>query len=359
MPTPSAGLLDDHHDHEQVLIVRDDASGMLAVIGVHSTALGPAVGGLRFQRYPSLSAAAVDAMRLSRAMTLKNSAAGLNLGGGKAVLVETGGPGTREEQLLAFARAINTLQGSYITAEDIGTTPADMDLLATETEWVMGRTPENGGYGDPSGPTARTVLGGIKEGARQRWGSTDLTGRSVAIVGIGKVGAILAELLVAEGATLQLADSRPERVEACVQRVGGQAGSVDDVLRAQVDVLAPCAIGEMIDVSTVPELRCEVIAGAANNPLLDDATAEALAARDVLFVPDFLANCGGMIQIGAEFSGGGAAEVDESVDRAAARLRDVLDQAAAEKRVPLFVARELAMERVRAASDGATASARA
>jgi glutamate dehydrogenase/leucine dehydrogenase len=348
MPTaPDRDVLDRLLEHENLVIARGTRSGALGIVAVHSTALGPAVGGLRFQPYPTASAAVADALRLSRAMTLKNAAAGLDLGGGKAVLVATEGA-ARDDQLLDLADIVQQLGGTYVTAEDVGTTPADMDLIATRTAWVVGRSPEQGGTGDPSSTTARTVFGAIKEAARARWGTDDLAGRSVAVVGVGKVGAGLAALLEADGAELALADLNAGRAQDVAAAVGGTVLPLDQALQADVDVLAPCATGEMIGVDDVDRLRCEVIAGAANNPLVDDATAERLAARGILYVPDFLANCGGVIQVAADYRKSGLDGVDAGVALAVARIRSVLDTAAAERRPPIEVARELALAQIAA-----------
>jgi leucine dehydrogenase len=342
-------------DHERVLVVQDARSGLRAVIAVHSTALGPAVGGLRMMPYPDLDAAVFDALRLSAAMSLKNAAAGLGLGGGKAVIVS--GPAddgdTRRARLIAFAGALESLGGSYFTAEDVGTSPQDMELLATRTRYVLGLPPERGGTGDPSPVTARTVLGAIRDGVRVRLGRDSLAGLRIGVVGVGKVGGALAEALAAEGAELVLADQSHARAGELAQRLDAQVSTPDALLRERLDVLAPCATGEMIDAALASELSCAVIAGAANNPLVDDAAAEALHARGILYVPDFLANCGGMLNVAAEYRRAGDGFVEAGVVAARERLRAVLDAAASSGRMPLDVAREQALSAIAAArADG-------
>jgi leucine dehydrogenase len=339
----NTGAVFTGHDHERVLVVSDPGSGLRAVIAVHSTALGPAVGGLRLHPYQDLDSAVRDALRLSRAMSLKNAAAGLGLGGGKAVIVDDGDSASRTARLLAFADAVNSLGGAYVTAEDIGTTPADMDILATRTRHVLGLSAASGGSGDPSPSTARTVLEAIREGVRVRLGHEQLSGVSVGIVGTGKVGSSLAKLLAAEGAEIVLADVLAERAATLAHALGGRSVSSDALLAEKLDVLAPCATGELIDVDVAARLRCSVVAGGANNPLVDDATAAALDAQGVLYVPDFLANCGGMLNIAREFRNAGPEFTERGLAAAAARIRSVLEEASASGRLPLDVAREQAL----------------
>jgi leucine dehydrogenase len=333
-------------DHEQVELIQDPVSGLRAVIAVHSTALGPAVGGLRMRPYPDLDAAVRDALRLSQAMSLKNAAAGLDLGGGKAVIVDDGAADRRTERLLAFADALNALGGRYVTAEDVGTTPSDMDLMARRTPHVLGLSPEQGGNGDPSPATARTVLDAIRAGVEYRLGSSRLAGVSVGIVGVGKVGGALARLLAAEDAVLVLADADADRARALATELGTASAPAARLMGLPLDVLAPCATGEMIDAAQAAELPCAVVAGAANNPLVDDRTAAVLHERGVLYVPDFLANCGGMISVAAEYRRAGAGFVEERIDAAGVRLRSVLEEARRDGRMPLAVASEHALRAI-------------
>lgn len=299
------------------------------------------------QPYPDLDAAVRDALRLSFAMSLKNAAADLQLGGGKAVIIDDGAAaGGRRERLLAFADALQRLGGAYLTAEDIGTSPADMDLIATRTDYVLGRSPESGGSGDPSPATALTVLGAVRAAVHACLGVSGLAGVRVGVIGVGKVGAALARLLSQAGAQLVLADADAARAKSLGAELDAPAMTPGQLLREPLDVLAPCATGEMIDARLAAELPCRVVAGAANNPLVDDRSAAVLHERGVLYVPDFLANCGGMVSIAAEYRGEGAAFVEERIGAAADRLRAVLDEAGRDERMPLAVAREHALHAI-------------
>jgi leucine dehydrogenase len=346
--------LDDAFDHEQLELFRDPDTSLTGAVAIHSTALGPSMGGLRLHRYPSVEAAAVDALRLARAMTLKNSAAGLNLGGGKAVLIDDGRWEDREPRMLAYAGVIERLGGRYVTAEDVGTSPADMDLIATRTRWVVGRSPANGGGGDPSPATARTVFGAIDAAVRSHLERTSLDGLHVGVLGAGKVGASLVELLARAGARVTVADVEHARAEACAADADGVgAVAVDGFLGRELDVLAPCAMGELIAVEDVSELRCRIVAGAANNPLLDRATAVALHAAGILYVPDFIANNGGIVHVAAEFEGLDAEALAAQIDACVERVGELLDEARARDALPIDVAVEHALERVAAARVGA------
>ncbi|MGB2711538.1 MAG: Glu/Leu/Phe/Val dehydrogenase dimerization domain-containing protein, partial [Conexibacter sp.] len=336
-------------DHEQLELFRDPATGLTGAVAIHSTALGPSMGGLRIRRYADVEAAAVDALRLARAMTLKNSAAGLRLGGGKAVLVDDGGWEDREARLLAFADVVERLGGRYVTAEDVGTSPADMDLIATRTRWVVGRSPANGGGGDPSPATARTVFGAIDAAVRSHLGAASLDGVHVGVLGAGKVGAGLVTLLTGAGAHVVVADVDRMRAEACAAAPHVEVVSVDGFLARELDVLAPCALGELIAAADVPELRCRIVAGAANNPLVDRSAAVALHDADILYVPDFIANCGGIVHVAAEFEGLDEAALDAQLGACVERIGPLLDEARGRGAIPLDVAVEHALERVAAA----------
>ncbi len=294
-------------DHEKVLILKRRRSGLVAAIAFHSTLLGPAVGGMRYRRYPSVSDAVIDALRLSRAMTLKNAAAGLDWGGGKLCVVDDGDQNRRTERLEDLADILNELQGEFIVGKDVGATIPDMDVLAANTRWVVGKSVQMGGLGDPSPATAATVLGAIESALRVTIGDSVLQGKSVAIIGVGGVGGSLARILHQHGAVLQLADIDNERARIMADAVGGQIVDTEEALVAEVDVLAPCAVGEMIGESEVERLRCRIIASGANNPLVDERLADVLHQRDILYVPDYLANAGGVIQNAVEFAGDGLA----------------------------------------------------
>jgi valine dehydrogenase (NAD+) len=343
----TATLVDD--DHEQVVVRQDPETGLRFIVAVHSTVLGPALGGMRLKRYPGgLREALEDVMGLSRTMTLKASAVGLDLGGGKSVMIDDGRSDEREARLEVAAGVIDGLDGAYITAEDIGTTTADMDHLARFTRFVTGRSVGRGGRGDPSPVTAESVFQALRRGLFAATGSAELDGRRVGLVGLGKVGYVLAARLAKAGARIVACDLNPERTERFASEHGGQiAPSAEAVMASELDVLAPCAGGGLIDEAFARSMDCRVVAGAANNPLTDRDVARVLEERGILYVPDFLANCGGLIHVSLEWYGrGGEAEL---IERAMDRLDLALATAEAEGSTPLDVAERHALERVEAA----------
>ena len=358
MPEGAEGI-----DHERVVIRQDPATGMRLIIAVHSTVLGPALGGMRLRAYPGgIDEALEDVLGLARTMTLKASAAGLDLGGGKAVMLDDGAGDMREARMRAAAAAIDELHGAYITAEDIGTTTADMDLISRHTPWVVGKSEANGGRGDPSPVTAETVLRAMQRGLAAATGSADLDGRVVGVVGLGKVGGSLARKLAERGARVVACDLDSRRTAALASEgVIEPVGSADDVIARELDVLAPCAGGGLVDARVADALTCRVLCGAANNPLASAAVAERLAARGVLYVPDFLANCGGLISVSAEWTAGGDAAVDSHIATAMGRLDDALAESARTGEPPAAVAERQALERVERARgsgrDGALVAA--
>ena len=300
---PRIGLPMADDDHEQIVVRQDKETGLRFIVAVHSTVLGPALGGMRLKRYPGgLREALEDVMCLARTMTLKASAAGLDLGGGKSVMIDDGRPEQREARLEAAARVIDGLEGAYITAEDIGTTTADMDHMAGVTRYVVGQSEANGGGGDPSPVTAETVFQAMRRGVAAATGSDDFDGRRIGVVGLGKVGSALAAKLAQAGADVTGCDLDAERA----QRLAGELGidiapSAEAILASELDVLAPCAAGGLIDDALARSIDCRVVAGAANNPLTDRAVARTLMQRDIVYVPDFLANCGGLIHVSLEW----------------------------------------------------------
>jgi glutamate dehydrogenase/leucine dehydrogenase len=357
-------------EHEHVVLRQDPATGLRLIVAVHSTVLGPAVGGMRLRAYPGGVAEALeDVLALSRTMTLKASAAGLDLGGGKAVMLDDGCTGAREARMVAAARAIDAFGGEYVTAEDIGTTTADMDLMSRHTRYVVGRSEANGGRGDPSPVTAETVLRAMARGlaaadaagagpggprrADAAVADGGLGGRTVGIVGVGKVGAALARKLVAADARVVAYDVDERKLRTLVAEGGVEAAaSADALLARRLDVLAPCAAGGMIDPALAGALDCRVVCGAANNPLTSPAVAEQLSARGILYVPDFLANCGGLIKVAAEWDGGDGAQVERHIETAMSRLDDALAESLATGATPAAVAERHALERIAAAARG-------
>ena len=290
--------------HEQVVFVGDAPSGLRAVIAVHSTALGPSLGGIRFWRYATEEDAVRDALRLSEAMTLKAAAAGLAQGGGKGVVLVDDPDAPRSVELLhALGRAIHELGGRYLAAEDVGATTRDMDVIAEVTPWVTGVDPAAGGSGDPSPVTAVGVAAAMRAVLRELDGEEGLAGRRVAVQGVGHVGARLAEVLTEAGASVVVADANTSRARDVAAKTGAEVVAPEEILEVECDVLSPCALGSVLDDATVPRLRCRSVCGAANNQLSDDAIDGLLAACGVLYAPDFVANAGGIINIAEEFSG--------------------------------------------------------
>jgi glutamate dehydrogenase/leucine dehydrogenase len=340
-------------EHERVHLIRDGRAGLSAVIAIHSTALGPALGGLRLRHYDGgMPEALDDALRLSRAMTFKAAAAGLDLGGGKAVVIDDGRADLRGARLVAIAREIERLGGDYITAEDIGTTTADMDLIAEHTSHVVGRTAHGGVCGDPSPDTARTVLGAMRSALWTLDGNEALDGRTIGVVGVGKVGRPLIEWLLEAGARVVAFDPDPAAARWASAAGAEIVDRFDALLAWKLDVLAPCAVGAMIDERLAAVLRCRIVCGAANNPLAGEEVAAALARRQILYVPDFLANCGGLIHADGERRRAGPDDVLSRLADAMARTRAALLEAIDTGRVPVAVAEEHArarLERTRAA----------
>jgi leucine dehydrogenase len=353
-PAPGSALL--ALDHEELVIRRGTRSGLYTVVAVHSTALGPSLGGCRMWHYPGGAEAARDALRLSRAMTLKAAAAGLDLGGGKGVICLPPGAGApegaaRRDVLLDFADTVDALEGSYITAEDVGTSARDMVTIAERTRHVTGRPAVHGGSGDPSAFTAQGIEAAMRACCASAFGTPDLAGRTVAIVGCGHVGERLARRLAAAGARLVLADVDAGKRSLAAELPRAAWADPVEALVTDVDVLAPCALGGVLDEHTVPRVRARVVCGAANNQLGSDGLAADLAARGVLYAPDFVANSGGLINVAAELVGGGY-----DPERARARVAEVEDlmaailaEAEADATTPLAAAVRRARRRLDAA----------
>jgi glutamate dehydrogenase/leucine dehydrogenase len=314
--------------HEEVLFSQDPVSGLQTIIAIHSTALGPALGGTRFFPYRSESDALHDVLRLSRAMTYKAAAAGLDLGGGKAVIIGNPAAIKTERLLRAYARAVDTLAGRYITAEDVGTTTADMMIIARETKWVTGVPTEHGGSGDPSPATARGVVVAMRTVARRLWGDEDLSGRTVAVQGVGKVGSSIVERLTKAGAQTIIADHSESALETVATEHGSTVVGVDEIFDVECDLFAPCAMGASLSDSTIPRLRCAAVVGSANNQLATAGDAIRLAEREIVYVPDFVVNAGGIINITEELHGYSWQRAAMAVDRIADNVDRVLDTAA-------------------------------
>ncbi len=338
-------------DHEELVIRRGRRSGLYTVVAVHSTALGPALGGCRMWRYQSSADGARDALRLSRAMTFKAAAAGVPLGGGKGVIAtEPGRPPSgkrRRAALLDFADTVNTLDGRYVTAEDVGTSARDMAVLAEGTKHVTGLARSKGGSGDPSPFTAQGVEAAMRACCERRFGSADLKGRSVAVVGVGRVGSRLAKRLARAGANLIVSDIDESRRELA-KSLGAKWAAPSTALLAEVDIVAPCALGGAIDQVVSERLRCQVVCGSANNQLAHDGLAEDLAAHGILFAPDFIASAGGLINISVELDRYDPALARRRVAGIRETMGTVLDRAEADEVTPLEAAYEVARARLAA-----------
>jgi leucine dehydrogenase len=341
--TPTFDLLGD--EYEMVVHGHDPATGMRAIIGIHSTALGPALGGVRFHPYTSEEAAMRDVLRLARGMSYKAAAAGLDLGGGKAVLL--GDPHLASDELFrSFGRFVDTLAGRYITAADVGIASRDIDTIASVTSHVGGTTAASG---DPSPVTAIGVLHAIQAVVEVIEGTTDLEGRHIAVQGVGKVGAALVDALAVAGARLTLADVDASQAAAVAARTGAAVVGVDEIVSIECDVFAPCALGAVFDDHTVPLVRARGIAGAANNQLALPRHGEQLHAMGVVYAPDYVANAGGLINIDDERYG---YDRERALGKAAAigdRVRAVFARAEADAISPAAAAESIARERLAAA----------
>ncbi|WP_045864008.1 Glu/Leu/Phe/Val dehydrogenase dimerization domain-containing protein [Streptomyces sp. WMMB 714] len=296
--------------HEQVVLCQDRASGLKAVIALHSTALGPGLGGTRFHAYAGEEnpeeAAVMDALNLARGMSYKNALAGLPHGGGKAVIIGDPEKAKTEELLLAYGRFVASLGGRYVTACDVGTYVQDMDVIARECRWTTGRSPEQGGAGDSSVLTAFGVFQGMRASAQHLWGAPTLRGRTVGIAGVGKVGHHLVDHLLEDGARVVVTDVRTEtldRVRAAHPEVMVAADTAALVRFEGLDVYAPCALGGALDDDTVPALTARAVCGAANNQLAHPGVEKDLADRGILYAPDYVVNAGGVIQVADELLG--------------------------------------------------------
>ena len=336
------------HGAEQVAFAADDESGLRAIVAIHSTVLGPGMGGTRFYPFASERDALVDVLRLAKGMAYKHAVCGNDLGGGKAVIIGDPRSIRTDELMRAYARFVDRLRGRYLTAEDVGTTQADMDLIRTVTPYVTGISESSGGSGDPSPATAWGVYHALRAVAEQLWGDAALDGRHVAIAGTGKVGSDLARRLAAAGCRLTLADVRDDVVGPLAKDLGADVVDPARVHAVECDVLSPCALGATLNENTIPELHCSAICGCANNQLATDEDGDRLAAAGVLYAPDYVANAGGVINIGVELDPGGY-DLERAFGRVATiqdTLRRVFERAKADGVTPARAADRLAEDRL-------------
>ena len=316
-PSRPAGLVFDRTDelataaHEQVVFCHDRATGLRAIIALHDTTLGPALGGTRIKAYASEADALTDVLRLSQGMTAKSAAAGMDLGGGKAVIIGDPSVIKTRELLLAYGRFVDSLGGRYVTAADIGSTADDLDIVAESTRWVVGKN--KGGSGDSGYSTAYGVFCAMRAAAERRFGPSGLSGRTVGVEGVGKVGSRLVSLLAAAGVERILVSDPYAAATAALAANLAHVEVVPSVIDAAVDVYAPCALGATLTPSSVAALRAPVVCGAANNQLLTHDVADLMHARGTLWVPDYVANAGGVVQVGGELYGQSHEEVEARI----------------------------------------------
>ena len=331
--------------HEQLVMCNDNSAGYRGIVAIHSTTLGPALGGTRFWQYASDEEAIVDALRLARGMTYKNAVAGLNLGGGKSVIIGDNRTTDREMIFRAHGRFVESLGGRYITAEDVGTSTADMDFVHMETKNVSGLA---GRSGDPSPVTAHGVFRAIQASAKERWGSDDLSTKTVSVQGCGHVGYYLAKELHEAGAKLVVTDIDQERVKHVATEFGARAVAPDDIYGAQADIFAPCALGGIINDKSIPQLKVDIVCGAANNVLLEERHGDLLEQKKILYTPDYVANAGGVINVYSELAGWSSARAFRKADEIYDTVLRVF-QIARTDSVPTYVAADrLAEQRIRA-----------
>jgi valine dehydrogenase (NAD+) len=334
--------------HEQVVFCQDKPTGLRAIIGIYSTALGPALGGTRFYPYETEAEAVHDLLELSRGMAYKNALAGLDLGGGKAVIWGDPDQIKTEPLLRAYGRFVESLGGRYITACDVGTYVADMDIIARETRWVTGRSEVNGGAGDSSVLTAWGVYQGMRAAAEHVWGTPSLAGRRVGVAGLGKVGKPLVGHLIEDGATVVATDVS-ERARAWARATHPEVELVDDnaaLVTSEIDIYAPCALGGALNDQTVPVLAARIVAGGANNQLAHPGLDKALADRGILYVPDYLVNAGGVIQVADEIQGFNFARAKQRATRIYDTTKRLLAEAEAEGVPPAVTADRMAERRM-------------
>ncbi|MBM7569722.1 Leu/Phe/Val dehydrogenase [Aquibacillus albus] len=334
------------YDYEELVFCQDKQSGLKAIIAIHDTTLGPALGGTRMWTYQTEEEAITDALRLARGMTYKNAAAGLNLGGGKTVIIGNPNKDKNEAMFRAFGRFIQGLNGRYITAEDVGTTVEDMDIIHEETDFVTGISPAFGSSGNPSPVTAFGVYKGMKACAKHVYGTDILEGKKIAVQGIGSVAFALCDYLHKEGANLIVTDINKEAVKHAVDAYNAKAVDPDDIYSVDCDIFSPCALGATINNQTIPQLKAKIIAGAANNQLKESKHGDELHEKGIAYAPDFVINAGGVINIADELNG-------YNKDRALKRVETIYDkilkvfQISNQENIPTYQAAEkMAEERI-------------
>ncbi|SDQ51943.1 leucine dehydrogenase [Virgibacillus subterraneus] len=340
----------ESYDYEQLVFCQDKNSGLKAIIAIHDTTLGPALGGTRMWTYDSEADAIEDALRLAKGMTYKNAAAGLNLGGGKTVIIGDPKKDKNPELFRAFGRYIQSLNGRYITAEDVGTTVQDMDLIHMETDFVTGISPEFGSSGNPSPVTAYGVYKGIKAAAMEAYGNDSLEGKTVAVQGVGNVAYTMCEYLHEEGAKLIVTDINKEAVQRAVNAFGAEAVGPDEIYAVDCDIYAPCALGATINDDTIPQLKAKVIAGSANNQLKSTEHGDIIHEKGIVYAPDYVINSGGVINVADELNGYNQHRAMKKVETIYDSLTRVFEISRRDN-VPTYVAADrMAEERIKSVS---------
>jgi leucine dehydrogenase len=339
-----------HGEYEEVAFFHDASCGLRAIVAIHSTALGPALGGTRFYPFASEEDALRDVLRLARGMTYKAAAAGLDLGGGKAVILGDPRRDKSEELLRTYGRFIESLGGRYVTAEDVGTSREDMDVLRRETRWVTGVSKRLGGSDDPSPVTAWGVFQGLRACAEEAFRTSSLEGIHVVVQGVGKVGYHLVRHLIENGARVTVADVDVDAVGRAVNEFGVDTAEPAKAHAVECDVFAPCALGAVIRDDTIPELKCRVVAGAANNQLERPEHGDALADAGILYAPDFVINSGGLMNVADELIGYDRERAMKKVEGIYRTLREVFQRARLERITPVEAATQLAEDRIRSVS---------
>lgn len=332
------------YNHEQLLFCNDNETGLKAIIAVHNTTLGPALGGTRMWSYNNELEALNDVLRLSRGMTYKNSISGLNLGGGKAVIIGDARKDKSEALFRRFGKFVESLGGKYITAEDVGINPQDMTWVNMETNNVVGLP---GKSGDPSPVTAYGVYMGMKAAAKVQWGNDSLSGKKVVVQGVGHVGEYLVAHLAKEGAEIMISDIHEDTLKAVSSKYGATVIGVDDVYTADMDIYAPCALGATVNENTLPQLKCSIIAGAANNQLADESVqGEQITNKGLIYVPDFMINAGGVINCYAEVKGLSSEWAMSKAEEIYGRTIDILNRSTAQNIPTYKIANTMAEERI-------------
>lgn len=334
-------------NHEQVVFCNDKDTGLKAIIGIHNTVLGPALGGTRMWNYSSEWEALNDVLRLSRGMTFKSAITGLNLGGGKAVIIGDAKKDKTPELMRKFGEYVHSLGGKYITAEDVGMETSDMDTVREVTPYVSGISESKGGSGNPSPITAYGVYMGMKAAAKYKFGSDNLEGKSVMVQGIGHVGETLVDYLTKEGAKVYISDINEERLEEVKDKYGAIIFNDTDVYSAEVDIYAPCALGATVNDQTIGRLKAKIIAGAANNQLADELVhGKLLQEKGIVYAPDFLINAGGIINVYAELEKYGKEEIMRKTENIYNTTLEILQTAEKNKMTTHFAALKIAQQRI-------------